>query len=992
LTVAPADRTGARPSGDRQTVFVESGVGYGVVGADLHVFGDGVPLYLLANWRQAHEPDPGWLREMPSRMLNARFAIVGFTGRTAELGELHRWRDGGARLAVRWLHGPAGQGKTRLAARFADESRAEGWKVAIAVHGPGTVLPSDWQEDLRVDGAVGVLLIVDYADRWPLTHLAWLFSNALLHRPGTPARILLLARTADSWPAVRAALADHQADTTGQLLAPLPEESRSAMFDAARDGFAARYELEEPSVVEPPGPLDQVDFGLTLAVHMAALVAVDARANPGSGTRPLADLAGLTCYLLDREHLHWTRRYGNRTHQLGDAASHYRTPPEAMNRTVFTAALTGTVPPSTGAVVLARLGLSLPTDQVLRDHAICYPPADGTVLEPLYPDRLAEDFLALTVPGHTADYPAQPWASDTATAVLDHTIDPARAIIFLASAAARWPHLGPACLFPLLRRHPRLAVDAGGGALSAVAAIPELDIGVLEAIEPLLPLESHVDLDAGVADLTERLTTFRLATAEDDGDRAGLWQILGQRFDVAGRHLEALDAVRRGVELCERLAAADPRRYDPVLAGALETLIRPLSRLGRRHDAVLTSQRVVTIWRRLADADPRFTAELAGALSDLSIGLAGKGEREQALAAAEESVAWYRAVRDSDPADVAFALDTLGNRLADVGRFDDALSSCRQAVALTEKLAATNPAAHRPDLARRLGNLHLRHINTGHWNEATVIAQRVVALWRDLAGTNPAAFEPELAKGLNHLGICLRQLGRLAEAVVATTESVEILRRLAAGNPTAHEPELAAALDHLGDQLARSDRPDDALAAGRESVDTYRRVAETNPGRHRVDLAMALDNLGIRLAAAHQPEPALNACRQAVDIFEQLAAENPDVFRAALARALFNLAFRFVAVGRDADALAVSTRSVELRRALVRINRASYEPDLARSLLGLAVVCLETGAADRLAEARRAIDESVARYRNLADAQPLVFQDLLAQSIYIGQVIRQTPS
>ena len=45
---------------------------------------------------------------------------------------------------------------------------------------------------------------------------------------------------------------------------------------------------------------------------------------------------------------------------------------------------------------------------------------DGTVLEPLCPDRVAEDFVALTVPGHAADYPAQAWAADTAGAVLRH--------------------------------------------------------------------------------------------------------------------------------------------------------------------------------------------------------------------------------------------------------------------------------------------------------------------------------------------------------------------------------------------------------------------------------------------------------------------------------------------------------------------------------------------------------------------------------------------
>ena len=125
----------------RQDIRVENGVGYGVIGADMHVFGDGVPLYLLENWHNAPEADPAWLRELPSRLVNARFEVVDFTGRGSELGQLHEWRRNSPSLAVRWLHGPAGAGKTRLAAKFASESATDNWKVVTATLGPGVLLP-----------------------------------------------------------------------------------------------------------------------------------------------------------------------------------------------------------------------------------------------------------------------------------------------------------------------------------------------------------------------------------------------------------------------------------------------------------------------------------------------------------------------------------------------------------------------------------------------------------------------------------------------------------------------------------------------------------------------------------------------------------------------------------------------------------------------------------------------------------------------------------
>ena len=386
-----------------QSVTASSGYAYGTIGADIHVFGDGTPLYLLLNWQVPPEADREWLLELPSRMLNARFAVVDFTGRDSELAELWRWRDTGLRLAARWMHAPGGQGKTRLAAWFAQQSADAGWKVITAIHGPGSVLPQPGSQDMSLAGAAGILLIVDYGDRWPLTHLTWLFSNALLHQAGVATRVLLLARTDDAWPAIRGTLADQQAGTSSQFLDPLPEEPerRCQMFDVARDGFAARYGIPHPWDIGPPGPLGNPDMGLTLAVHMAALVAVDARST---GRRAPSTMAGLTVYLLDREHLHWARLYGDGAHQLNPAEKVFRTPPAVMNQAVFTATLTGPVSREAGTAILRAAQVSREPSQLLTDHAMCYPPSDPervTFLEPLYPDRLAEDFLALTMPGHT---------------------------------------------------------------------------------------------------------------------------------------------------------------------------------------------------------------------------------------------------------------------------------------------------------------------------------------------------------------------------------------------------------------------------------------------------------------------------------------------------------------------------------------------------------------------------------------------------------------
>jgi hypothetical protein len=206
-----------------QRIRVENGAAYGVIGANLHVWGDDVLLYVLENWHDASDADPGWLRELPGRLLNARHEVAGFTGRAAELSRLNQWRRGDARFAVRWLYGSPGAGKTRLAAKFASESAADNWKVVVATLGPGTVLPVLDSQDLRLGTADGVLLVIDDASRWPASHLALLLSNKLFRRQpdgDIRTRILMIGTTADDWPGIRHKLSGEQAATSSQLLVP----------------------------------------------------------------------------------------------------------------------------------------------------------------------------------------------------------------------------------------------------------------------------------------------------------------------------------------------------------------------------------------------------------------------------------------------------------------------------------------------------------------------------------------------------------------------------------------------------------------------------------------------------------------------------------------------------------------------------------------------------------------------------------------------------
>jgi len=124
-------------------------------------------------------------RAQPSRLLLARYELVPFAGRAGLVGELSGWLEEAAPTSVRLISGPGGQGKSRLAAHFA-RRYLPGWAVWQARQAsPVSQAPA------RVAvpaGAAGLLLVVDYADRWPTSHLQALIADIRRWRGDCPRR------------------------------------------------------------------------------------------------------------------------------------------------------------------------------------------------------------------------------------------------------------------------------------------------------------------------------------------------------------------------------------------------------------------------------------------------------------------------------------------------------------------------------------------------------------------------------------------------------------------------------------------------------------------------------------------------------------------------------------------------------------------------------------------------------------------------------------
>ncbi|WP_432984169.1 tetratricopeptide repeat protein [Dactylosporangium sp. CA-233914] len=828
-----------------QNVIALGGFAYGVINGDLHVHGDGRPVYTLELGRPREAPPVDRLLSLPSQLLDARHEIMPFAGRVAELESLINWRDSGPRLSVLFLHGPGGQGKTRIAAKFAELSKEAEWRVVHARHGGDRTSMPDGSQFVGPGESPGLLLLVDYADRWPHSHLEWLFRNRLLHTP-VPTRVLLIGRSVHGWPALQHALTEVYADTQDLVLPPLDRTvaERQITFEAARDRYSDLYGVDRRDEIGPPSGLEDSSYELVLSLHMAALVAVDAYRH---GVVPPSKPAHLSAYLLNREHAHWFRLHGRVEH-----GGTFRTEPTLIARTAFVASLVGQQPKASAVALLTGLQSEEERDtsveQVLADHAVCYPAGDGMALEPLYPDRLAEDFLALQLPGHgVTGYVSDPQAQAVTRLLLErnpageYPAYAARAIIFLAAAADRWAHVGGMHLYPLIQADPELAAAAGSNALVALSSLRDISESTLAVVNSTLPAGRDLDLDVGHAAVTVRLTNYQLQYTLGSPERAQLLAVLSYQLAKAGRAEEAVPPCQEAVRLRRLLARWEPASFEPVLGESLTSLALRLAAVGQRQAALSAARESVELHGRLAGADPA-NHELGYAIALCVLGMAWweAGNDDEALRVTLQHVELCRRLAAANPAmyefDLATGLTNLSQTLSAMRRFDEAHTAAAEAVELFRGLAREQPKVYEPDFAASLVNLHLALVSLDRHEEALVVARDAVKVYRRLSAINAAMFESPLVIALDSLSSELARLGHDEEAISAAAEAIAICRRLVGRNPIRHEPDLARALGSYADQM------DDGHAAAEEALTILRRLAAVEPARFGSELARALEN------------------------------------------------------------------------------------------------------------------------------------------------------
>ncbi|MEU7552159.1 tetratricopeptide repeat protein [Streptomyces sp. NPDC044571] len=966
---------------------------------DMVVYGGEEP-YRLADWPARGEVPPvEKAREQPSVLLRAANGLIEFTGRESELRDLQAWRDATASgaMEVLLIHGAGGQGKTRLAGHVAGLWQRDGWMVLAAHHRRDRSAPDAFvAPDLQ--GAVGILVTVDYAERWDTTDLLTLLKDvqAGAAASASPVRVLLLARPAGTWWHSLAGRIQRDVGLVpGRLaLTPLedgPSLTRTSLFASARDRFADLLGVPSAKHVDPPAALaDHEAYRLVLAVHMAAMAAV--LAHDGEHDReaaPPVDPAEVSALLLGRERDHWEAMHAPiREKPLATA-------PDAMGQLVYLATVTGPLGYVDANSALGRADVESreAAGQLLKDHAVCYPPAGGvvggpgrqatTVLEPLYPDRLGEDFVALLTPGHDYEFPADPWADGAPARLLSP--EPGRdaaepgvpvwagpALTTLVEAAGRWPHLAQEQLFPLLTAHPGLALQATGATLAALVRLEGIDVELLRRIDALVPAHRHVDLDVGIAVLASRLAEHGLAGATSPAQRALIHTALSVRLRNAGLGLDALHASHQALELWRDLAESDPQAYRPELAASLGNHANLLAEAGRRGEAARVSQEAGELWVELVrDSPGAYASDLARTMGNHANRLADVGWWREAAALSEKTLVLHAELAagdwDAHAESLGHSLNNHALWLSAVGRRDEAVPVSERAVAVRRRLAAVNRGAHLPDLAATLHNHGALLGQLGRWDEAMAISQETLDLKRQLVAVNRQGHLAQLAGTLTNHASILQELGRRQEAGVVSEESIDLHRELVTGNRDAHLPALAGSINNYALLLEELGRSDDALPLSREAVELYQELAEVNRGAFLPQLAQVSTNHALLLARLRRTDEAVAVSRETHVLWRQLVAVDRELHLSKLATSANNHAVWLREQGQLDESVPFSQEAVSLYREVAEARPEQYLPILAVSLGNHVNLLTQL---ERWAEAVHPAAQAAGLYQQLAGVDP----------------------
>jgi hypothetical protein len=466
-----------------------------------------LPFAPLHDAFEGAEPDIASLLRWRYRLVETLY------GREQEIDDIKAWANSDREdILVRLVEGEGGSGKTRLGAEVAESLRNEGWSAGFLARSGSLIHPA---------GRKGLFLIVDYPEEQPERIKALIDSIRSCPQPGYRLRFLLLSRRSyEEWGDTFGPVRDLVGRQAIAHLGPLPAEQAKRLIVEASGRLAKQLDCSA-------GELRGLDEWLAASRdNRLSLYATAAAVHHVLAPTDTFGLAApeIVADLVTRELSRVTG--ASRAAMLGE---------HALPRLLALATITGKLIPA----VIERL--AKPEQQIFE----C-------------PENLAIDRLRNL-----------PWWDREDKSLPALTPDVLAAVLTSRILSER-PEMAPQWLWAVME-------DGIGSDFAARVGRVIYDIDRMEREPSEIPMwleqivKDHPARAARFFEITyDQWLPHRLAglsgtagvaiadAIEDDEIKTFILNNTSVHLSSAGRYTEALQAIRRTVEIRERLAAANP--------------------------------------------------------------------------------------------------------------------------------------------------------------------------------------------------------------------------------------------------------------------------------------------------------------------------------------------------------------------------------------------------------------------------------------------------
>jgi serine/threonine-protein kinase len=376
---------------------------------------------------------------------------------------------------------------------------------------------------------------------------------------------------------------------------------------------------------------------------------------------------------------------------------------------------------------------------------------------------------------------------------------------------------------------------------------------------------------------TERL---RHDLAAQPQTKARLLTTLGGIYSNLGLHREAAGLLEEALRLAEGEAGPDAVVLIPTLLALADSTFKQ----GELDKAEKTLRRAAALATRRGEA-----ADHARALTQLGALLGQAGRLDEAETTARQAVDLSEQAHGADHVDTAAALANLGMVLFDRGRAGEAEPILARSLAILER----DLGGDHPNVARNVNALASANTALGNFAVAETLHRRALASFERRLGPE----HPQVALVRNDLGVVLIELHRYAEAEAEYARSVSIAEK-ALGE---EHPLTGVFRGNLGEAVLLQGRSAEAEPILQQAVAAVR----DGFGDEHPFVAESLRILGLALAAQGRLQEAEETLLQSVRIRE--AALGPD--HADLGRVLVQLGEFYLDRGRRDDAARALARA-----------------------------------------------------------------------------------